>query len=157
MVATGVDILPCGDRVTSVADMTAVAVTAGTVDEQIGAAVHQLMWQNRITQRAMADALGIQQSAMSRKLRGTRPWLAAEVLVVARALGVRPADLMPDGDAEVVPPTPDGDSAHTAVESSTRRNFAVAGDAVLIHPQFEASRPAVVASATTADRDRLSA
>ena len=64
-------------------------------DRVIGATVHALMWRQRVTQRDIAGHLGIQQSAMSRKLRGTRPWLAAEVVAVAEVLGVPLAELFP--------------------------------------------------------------
>jgi DNA-binding transcriptional regulator YdaS (Cro superfamily) len=110
--------------------MTAVAVTPGTVDEQIGALVHQLMWQNRITQKTMADLLGIQQSAMSRKLRGGRPWLAAEVARVAYALGVAPGDLMPASSAPPSEPLTDADM------STTRRNSTGELNAVVGVPQL---------------------
>ena len=137
-------------------DMTAVAAATGTVDEQIGALVHQLMWQNRMTQRDMADRLGIQQSAMSRKLRGGRPWLAAEVATVAGALGVSPGELYPS--VQPIEPLPSGPQASGGDTSTTRRNYTGDGDAVLVRPHFGASRFAVAAaSAATADRDRVSA
>lgn len=101
--------------------MTAVAAPTDGVDERIGSVVHQLMWEKRITQRAMADVLGIQQSAMSRKLRGARPWLATEVAQVARVLGVTVGDLIPaddDAPAPLPPPPSDG-----AVDGAITRRY----------------------------------
>lgn len=66
-----------------------------SVDAVIGEAVHTLMWRQGITQTAMADALGLDQSALSRKLHGGRPWKASEVFAAARLLGVEAGELYP--------------------------------------------------------------
>lgn len=66
--------------------------------EQIGARVHQLMWAQRITQTAMAPRMGIAQSVLGRKLRGTVTWTAKDLVSAAATLGVPVEDLLPGGD-----------------------------------------------------------
>ena len=63
----------------------------------IGRAVHAQLWERRITQRALADALGLNESAVSRLLRGGRRWEVSDVLIAAEVLGVGVADLLPEG------------------------------------------------------------
>ena len=65
-----------------------------SVDTAIGLRVHSLMWQNGITQAQVGRLLGIDQSAVSRKLRGKTPWKVSELVAVAGLLHVPPADLM---------------------------------------------------------------
>ena len=56
-------------------------------DEQLGEAIHQVMWRRRITQTEFArQVLGITQSALSQKLRGKRPFYAGELVAIADAL-----------------------------------------------------------------------
>lgn len=56
-------------------------------DEQLGEAIHQVMWRRRITQTDLArQVLGITQSALSQKLRGKRPFYAGELVAIADAL-----------------------------------------------------------------------
>jgi len=70
------------------------------IDELVGERVHQAMWRRRTQQIDLAPVVGIDQSTLSRKIRGKRPWSVAEVYRVAAALGVDPADLLPP-EAEV--------------------------------------------------------
>lgn len=60
-----------------------------------------LMWDRQITQSALAPQLGIEQSALSKKLRGHRGWSVAELIVTASALGTTVGYLV--GEVEEVP------------------------------------------------------
>lgn len=83
------------------------------VDAVIGEAVHTLMWRQGITQAAMAAALDLDQSALSRKLHGSRPWKASEVMAAADFLSVTPGELYPMRQAVAVgaeAPVGNGDS-----------------------------------------------
>ena len=74
--------------------MTQTATVDRSLDEQIGMRVHQLMWQKRVTQTALAPQIGVAQSVLGRKLRGTVTWTARDVVAAAGALGVTPNDLL---------------------------------------------------------------
>lgn len=65
-----------------------------SLDEQIGANVHQLMWQKRITQTAMAPRMSLTQSVLGRKIRGQVTWTARDLANAARILGVSIDDLV---------------------------------------------------------------
>lgn len=73
------------------------------IDSQIGDRVHHEMWRLRITQKQVSDALGVDQAAVSRRLRGRTAWKVSEVFQVARLLGISPTDLLP---AELAAPAP---------------------------------------------------
>jgi transcriptional regulator with XRE-family HTH domain len=75
---------------------------ADAADVEIGARVHTVMWRAKVSQVSLAKRLGMTQTAISRKVRGDRPWFASELLEVASALNVPIADLLP----AVPPPTP---------------------------------------------------
>lgn len=45
-----------------------------------------LMWDRQVKQAELASRLGIQQSALSKKLRGHRPWTVDELLTTAAFL-----------------------------------------------------------------------
>ena len=55
-------------------------------DAEVGRAVHMLMWDRQVKQAELASRLGIQQSALSKKLRGHRPWTVDELLTTAAFL-----------------------------------------------------------------------
>lgn len=57
-----------------------------TPDEALGRAFEQARWDRRISQTHMANKMGIDQSTLSRKLHGERPWTFAEMLAAADAL-----------------------------------------------------------------------
>ena len=57
-------------------------------DAEIGERIHQLIWRQRISQAALAAQVGVTQSAMSKKLRGERPWYTAELIAAAAMLSV---------------------------------------------------------------------
>jgi transcriptional regulator with XRE-family HTH domain len=72
------------------------------IDETIGANVHQQMWRARVSQTQLAGVLGLDQAAVSRRLRGRTPWKASEVLAAAALLGVEVIDLYPQTPTEEV-------------------------------------------------------
>lgn len=74
-----------------------------TDDEQIGELVHAEMWRQRVPQVHLARALGITQTAVSRKIRGDRPWSAREVMAAARLLKVPTTALLPRPDSNGEP------------------------------------------------------
>ena len=59
---------------------------AESADAAVGRRVHMLMWDRQLTQTALAPRLGIEQSALSKKLRGQRGWSVDELLAVAAYL-----------------------------------------------------------------------
>lgn len=52
------------------------------------------MWDRRITQTMMAPALGLDQSTLSKKLRGVRPWSLVEAIRAADFLRMDVRDLL---------------------------------------------------------------
>ena len=74
-----------------------------TTDAYIGRQVHLLMWDRHLTNRATAAQLGISESALSRKVRGGRPWTVDEVLDIAEALNVPLERLLPHRDSNTEP------------------------------------------------------
>jgi transcriptional regulator with XRE-family HTH domain len=94
------------------------------IDETIGANVHQQMWRARVSQTRLAGALGIDQAAVSRRLRGQTPWKASEVMAAAALLGVEIVDLYP--------PSPVTEPAAAAV--STRENTRQYGHSARSYP-----------------------
>lgn len=65
-----------------------IALIEVDLDEVIGENVHQLMWRGHISQTAFAPLLNLTQSGLSHKLRGRRPWTAAEINAAALHFGV---------------------------------------------------------------------
>lgn len=65
-----------------------------TTDADIGYRVHTLMWRQSKTQRELGEQLGIDQAAVSKRLRGKTRWGAVEVAVTADWLGVTVAELL---------------------------------------------------------------
>lgn len=77
-------------------DASAEPTALQTFDERLGEAIHQVLWRRKIRQTEFARAaLGITQSAFSRKLRGERPFFAGELALIAAALDLAVTDLMP--------------------------------------------------------------
>ena len=67
-------------------------------DTAVGRRVHMLMWDRQLKQTELAPRLGIEQSALSKKLRGIRPWSLDEVVAVARELRTSVAYLIGEVD-----------------------------------------------------------
>lgn len=78
--------------------MTENPIGPAGVDELIGERVHAAMWRARITQKQLAEALGLDQGSVSRRLRGKAPWRASDVVTAASLVGVDPSELMPRHD-----------------------------------------------------------
>lgn len=72
------------------------------IDAEVGALVHQAMFRARISQTRLAPLLGIGQSTLSKKLRGTIPWSVVDLVTAAQLLDVDVADLLkfPTAQAE---------------------------------------------------------
>lgn len=72
-------------------------------DGLVGQTVHLLMWHAGIPQRELATQLALNQSALSKKLRGRRSWTLDELLTTARVLHVPVSELMPGDDYQPIP------------------------------------------------------
>lgn len=72
------------------------------VDAEIGLRVHTLMWERRMTQATLGDAIGLDQTGLGRRLRGERKWTPAELRSVSYELGVTVGYLF--GEGEPTPP-----------------------------------------------------
>lgn len=57
-----------------------------TTNQVIGEAVHGYMWRLRISQEQLATALGITQAAVSKKVRGKRPFTVDELIAISEVL-----------------------------------------------------------------------
>jgi transcriptional regulator with XRE-family HTH domain len=64
-----------------------------------------LMWDRQITQASLAPMLGIEQSALSKKLRGSRSWSIQDVASAARALNTTVAYLVGEVDDPMCTPS----------------------------------------------------
>jgi transcriptional regulator with XRE-family HTH domain len=58
------------------------------IDALIGERLHTWMWRNRVPQNGFAEALGISQQSLGRKLRGDSAWSAGELARAATTLDV---------------------------------------------------------------------
>ncbi|MPT14053.1 MAG: XRE family transcriptional regulator [Microbacterium sp.] len=68
------------------------------MDAEVGRRVHMLMWDQQLTQTAFGARVGIDQSALAKKLRGQRGWSLDEVATVAAELGVSVSYLFGEGE-----------------------------------------------------------
>jgi len=68
-----------------------------SADAVIGRNVHEIIWLRRMKQRALARALHLSDSTLSKKLRGESSWSAQQVQDVATFLGVSPGRLYEAG------------------------------------------------------------
>lgn len=66
-----------------------------TFTDQVAANVRGELARRRLGQVQIAQALGISQAAVSRRLNGSVPLDVNELAVIARLLGVSAADLLP--------------------------------------------------------------
>jgi hypothetical protein len=64
------------------------------IDTLIGEAVHRAMWRRRLQQIDVAPRAGMTQSALSKKIRGLRPWSVEDIYRVAWAMDVDPGELL---------------------------------------------------------------
>lgn len=70
------------------ADPTPAPQLSDNLDAVIGENIHRLMWAAQDKQAAISGKWGMSQAALSLKLRGKRPWFAAEIDSAARHYGV---------------------------------------------------------------------
>jgi transcriptional regulator with XRE-family HTH domain len=83
------------------------------IDTLIGEAVHRAMWRRRLQQIEVAPRVGMTQSALSKKIRGQRPWSVEEVYRIAAAIGVDPSELLIIELTELEPDVAVGGSPET--------------------------------------------
>ena len=69
------------------------------LDVEIGERVHQALWRQRVQQAELAEALGLDQAAVSRRLRGRTAWRVSDLLTAARVLGIPVEQLLPSDPA----------------------------------------------------------
>lgn len=62
-------------------------------DQTIGYNVHELLFKARATQNALAVAMGLEPSVLSKKLRGNSTWSGRHIRIAAEFLGVDPGRL----------------------------------------------------------------
>lgn len=72
------------------------ATQASTMDATVGRRVYHLMWDKKLTQTAFGLMIGVEQSGLAKKLRGTRGWKLDEIYRAAKSLGVTVDELMAD-------------------------------------------------------------
>ncbi len=70
--------------------------TRHPADVALGRVLHSVLFVRDILQIDLAPKLGLDQSTLSKKLRGIRPWTFAEFLAIAELLSIEPADLLAD-------------------------------------------------------------
>lgn len=73
---------------------TTTHVKARPVATALGALVHQLMWEQRISQTTVADQIGVGQSTVAKKLRGIVAISIDELVIIADLLGEEAGDLL---------------------------------------------------------------
>ena len=67
-------------------------------DAFIGRRVHSVMWDRKITQTQLSQRIGMAQTLISRRLRGTLGWPAPLLVKTAAALGTSVAYLVGETD-----------------------------------------------------------
>jgi transcriptional regulator with XRE-family HTH domain len=76
---------------------------ANEIDAQVGERIHTIMWRRRMSQAALAESIGITQSTLSKKLRGTVPMSVFELVSISVVLGVPADSLLPRLDSNQEP------------------------------------------------------
>lgn len=71
-----------------------------TTDEVVGRNVHHMMWDRRIRQRRVYEAMGLSRGSLAKKLRGEVTWSADDIATAARIIGVDPGRLFIDSVPE---------------------------------------------------------
>ena len=90
------------------------ADVSGDMDARVGRLVHTMMWDKRLTQTVVAARLGIQQSALSKKLRGDRGWSTQELVMLAQVLDTTASYLLGETSDPTRPPGDDPDGGGEA-------------------------------------------
>ena len=101
----------------SVWRMSTLAVVSG-VDATVGERAYMLMWRKGISQTVMGKRIALDQSALSRKLRGTRPWYAREIAAMAAILDTSVSYLYGETDLDSPPSAHDGGASNEKVYGS---------------------------------------
>ena len=87
----------------AIAQVQAGGVLTSTVSRNVRA----MMAANGVSQMEMARAMGLSQTAVSKRLRGLTPWDTNDLEIVARVLRVRPeallTSLLPHQDSNLEP------------------------------------------------------
>jgi transcriptional regulator with XRE-family HTH domain len=68
------------------------------LDAEIGRRVHQVMWNQRMTQAVFAAQVGMSQSSVAKRLRGYHGWGAIHLIRAAEALNTSVAYLVGETD-----------------------------------------------------------
>jgi transcriptional regulator with XRE-family HTH domain len=105
------------------------------VDSEIGRRVFHRMWDMKVTQTQIGQRIGVGQSALSKKLRGDRPWYSSELRDVAAILGVSVGYLFGETD-ETAPGWSPGPSLPGLDSNQEPIGFQPAGE--LIYVEFAA-------------------
>ncbi len=98
------------------------AIAQKTADEAVGVTVNHLMFVNRVTRKALGEALGISGPAMGRKIRGEIGWSLQDLYTVANFFNKDVAQLLP---RQIPPETPK--SLSIEIERDSRDLVAGAG------------------------------
>lgn len=73
------------------------------MNEYVGEQAHMLLWRAGVPQKQLAEVIGVTQSTLSKKMRGTVPWTVEELVAAADFLGVDPGVLLPRKDSNLQP------------------------------------------------------
>lgn len=65
------------------------------LDAEIGEVIRLELWRKRVPSTRLAEALDLDNAAISRRLRGLTAWKVSDVLAAALLLGVGVVDLLP--------------------------------------------------------------
>lgn len=71
------------------------------IDQVVGERIAMMMFRKKIKQTALGAQVGMNQTQLSRKLHGTRPWYGHELASIAAVLNVSVGELF--GEATVTP------------------------------------------------------
>lgn len=74
------------------------------IDGEVGRRAHMLMWDAKLKQRHVADAMGITADGLGRKLKGERGWAVAELVTLAEVLNTSVSYLVGEVDSPTVGP-----------------------------------------------------
>ena len=88
-----------------------------SLDALVGRKVHMMMWDRRISQTALGKMVGIDQSSLSKRLRGERNWTLDDLRGVASALGTTMSYLLGE-DENPQPGGAGGGSALPGLDSN---------------------------------------
>ena len=69
-------------------DTTVEQLDSFDINREVGRRIHMLMWDAHMTQTNLAPKIGLQQSALSKKLKGARGWDLAELMMIGRVFDV---------------------------------------------------------------------